>query len=352
MLKHKALIPLFSIIALATSCGRDDLFREEDSTINRPRWVLEDELSPLPGPLQPEDSPLVGDWLGPGNVGDCIDDGSWQRYRSDGSFEQVNFNHNMCLEEDERYVVNCQGGWQPVSLEATYESSGELLYACRAEDTHPSQPQERYVETTFALLNRGEDWQELSTMAWLWQEDGRMRRTYQTELTYPPSPSFPEPERVATLSQTTLTLHEGSEDGPVVSAIEDFEDTLFAGAALDYWLEIEIVASGNFSSFGVSEQGEERFVLPVVVRREDDFLVMRAALEGDSDFLAWSMYLQERDINMRYAVLGGVFMLAYTRTLYLDVRAPAAWAAATPWLRVEDICEWYPADRFATSCGE
>lgn len=322
----------------STACARDELARAHDEEIDAPSWILSEVLTT--GPVA-QDSPLVGDWIGPGQVGGCISVGSWQRYAANGSFTQVNYDDNACLEPEDRYTVSCEGAWVPQSLETTYEKSGELLHACRTEAPHPSQPQERYVESTFALLDRGDGWQELSTMAWLWQADGTMRRQQSIELTYPASPSFPEPERSATQIEAILSLHEDDEFGPRIMSMEDFDSTLFAGASRTYTLVIDMTAQGNFSTFGVSEQGSERVVLLVDIRKVDDFLVMEAQLEGDSDFLAWSTYLQDQGINRRYAVLGGVFSLAFSRTLYLDVRAPVAWAAPGSWVRVEELCDFY-----------
>lgn len=327
---------LTSLVTLcAISCGRDDLSRADDTEPATP-WALLELSNATPGF---DDSPLLGYWSGPGNYGGCIEEGSWQHFEADGSFRQINFDTNQCLEPEDRYVVACEGAWMPQSLDMMTKKSGSLLHACRAERTHPNQPEERYLESTFAIFDRDDAPKTLSTMAWLWQSDGVMVRTQRSELTYPPSETFPEPERISTKSKTQLTLHRDNERGPRVASIEDFSKGLLErGETERLTLVIEMAAQGTFSTFGVSEQGEERVVLPVEVRREDDYLIMVAELEGSSDFIAWSTYLQDRGINARYALLGAVFSLSFSRTLRLDVRAPGAWAAPGAWTHVEDPC--------------
>lgn len=344
--QHQLLMTLTMTCVMTGACGRQDFSELARHDANSESWRLTEEAGQEEISL--EGSPVSGDWSGPGHYGGCIQEGSWQSYREDGTFTQVNFAQDTCMPDEKRALVQCEGAWRLMARHGERGRAGAMLYACRAkdEDTHPSLPQERYVETTFLILERDEGWTELSHQAWLWDDQsGEMHRTFRHETTYPASPGTTTSERVYLSSETTLSLFEAtanpSTDAPLRSVDELDPGLLEGSGAVPYLLKIEITASGDFTTFDVSESGTERFVVPVVLEREGEWLSMTAQIEGASEFLAWEEYLQQRGINQRYVALGAVFSVSFSRTLYLGLEEPSAWSVPGAWVKTDALCELY-----------
>lgn len=347
MPSHLRTRPLIAALLFCTAsgsaCARQELSDWPGGDDNSESWLLfEGEPE-----LHLEGSPLIADWSGPSHYGGCIDEGSWQSYLDQGNFVQVDFEQDTCTNEM-NVLVPCVGAWRLLALHGDTGNAGVMLYACRAEDAHahPGFPQERYVETSFAIIERGEGWTELTHQAWLWSEtNGEMHRRFRHELTYPGGAGNAGSEQVLISSKTTLKLFEAtanpSTDRPLRSVEELHEDVLDGTRPVPYLLDVSIEATGDFASFEVSEQGKERFVIPVVLEREGDFLSMTAQIEGSSDVLAWEEYLQQRGINQRYVALGAVFSLSFSRTLMLSLDEPGVWSSSGAWIKTATLCELY-----------
>ena len=332
---------LAALLLLGSGCGRGALERLEATGEARgSNWPLKE-----PEPEQRR-SPLVGEWLGPEQIGNCIETGSWRVFDQDGSFEQVEFNADACYPE-QRGVTRCSGSWRQELLEPRYEQSGELLYACSVPPAqrHARSPSERYERATFALWeDEAGVVESMSLVAWRWHADGLMRRAAEVEVTYPPSSPGAQEERFSS-NQIVEILLSDRRDGAVIQDAQMLLERLGDRASLEVEIALEVSASVQVSGFG-EERGEERFVLPGALTLQGDDVeqegvVLRAHLGDEQGALAWSAYLQDQGINARYAILGAVFSLSFVPELYLDLSAPLAWTSrsTTRWYGVPSVCE-------------
>lgn len=335
-LTHMTTLAVVTLIV--SGCGRDALF-EPSSPQSRQDWDVVDREEPK---INLSEAPVQGAWAGPENYGGCIDERVWQTFLTDGTFTQINFNHDACSPEEDHTLLTCAGEWGLRTLEPQYKQAGQLTYNCVTDTIDARYPQSLNSDVTFAIMHHDDDWVTLSQRAWLWTDSGDLVRTFTDEQVYPPPEGSFVEDRLVSSATVTMRLTSSTADTTHIKSPEDLgvdaDTESFFGT---YMLSIEIDASVEFAQFNLYEEATERFNIPVTLEKKDHFLVMTAELEGSSDYLAWSDYLQSQNINQKYTMLGAVFALAFSRTLHLDLHNPTAWAIPGAWIKIEDLCEMY-----------